>query len=395
MMEQKERTEKLKAFLDRLNKGEELERVREDFVKEFSQVDATEIMEAEQQMLSEGTPLEEVQKLCDVHAALFRAAAPDAEEAADPSLLRKQRAEKTRELTETTGHPLSAFHRENQALEKLIEKAKTWKEEKDIDRGALEALQKIAGHYARKGDLLYPVLKVGYGVSGPSDVMWTTDDEIRDALSSLLKRKDRGREWFAEFGDVMNRAEDMIYKEENILFPNCASYFTKEEWMGIYHDAKDYPGCFGVEPEKWEEAEKQDRKGTEEAADGRIKMQGGEMTVKQLSALLNTLPFEVTFVDEQGKNRYFNEGHKVFKRPAMALGREVYSCHPPKIEKMVKRIIGEFKAGTMDEVPVWMEKNGRTMLVKYMAVRDREGNYLGTLELVQDMEFAKEHFNSR
>ena len=95
MMEQKERTEKLKAFLDRLNKGEELERVREDFVKEFSQVDATEIMEAEQQMLSEGTPLEEVQKLCDVHAALFRAVAPDAEEAADPSLLRKQRAEKT------------------------------------------------------------------------------------------------------------------------------------------------------------------------------------------------------------------------------------------------------------------------------------------------------------
>ena len=287
MMEQKERTEKLKAFLDRLNKGEELERVREDFVKEFSQVDATEIMEAEQQMLSEGTPLEEVQKLCDVHAALFRAAAPDAEEAADPSLLRKQRAEKTRELTETAGHPLSAFHRENQALEKLIEKAKTWKEEKDIDREALEALQKIAGHYARKGDLLYPVLKVGYGVSGPSDVMWTTDDEIRDALSALSKRKDRGREWFAEFRDVMNRAEDMIYKEENILFPNCASYFTKEEWMGIYHDAKDYPGCFGVEPEKWEEAEKQDRKKTEEAADGRIKMQGGEMTVKQLSALLN------------------------------------------------------------------------------------------------------------
>ena len=90
---------------------------------------------------TEGTPHEEVQKLCDVHAALFRAAAPEAEEAADPSLLRKQRAEKTRELTETAGHPLSAFHRENQALEKLIEKAKTWKEEKDIDREALEALQ--------------------------------------------------------------------------------------------------------------------------------------------------------------------------------------------------------------------------------------------------------------
>lgn len=59
----------------------------------------------------------------------------------------------------------------------------------------------------------------------------------------------------------MNRAEDMIYKEENILFPNCASYFTKEEWMGIYHDAKDYPGCFGVEPENGRRQKSRTEKG--------------------------------------------------------------------------------------------------------------------------------------
>lgn len=76
----------------------------------------------------------------------------------------------------------------------------------------------------------------------------------------------------------------------------------------------------------------------------------------------------------------------------MAIDREVWSCHPPKVEQQVRRIIGEFKDGTLDKVPVWMNKNGRVFLVTYMAVRDKAGKYLGTMELVQDMEFAKEYF---
>ena len=108
--------------------------------------------------------------------------------------------------------------------------------------------------------------------------------------------------------------------------------------------------------------------------------------------MLNTIPLEITFVDKEDINRYFNEGPKVFKRPGMAIDREVFSCHPPKIEVQVRKIIGSFKNNTADKVPIWMEKNGRTMLVTYMAVRNKAGKYLGTVEIVQDMEFAKEHF---
>ena len=108
--------------------------------------------------------------------------------------------------------------------------------------------------------------------------------------------------------------------------------------------------------------------------------------------MLNTIPLEISFVDIDNINRYFNEGPKVFKRPGMALGREVFTCHPPKIEERVRRIIGEFRAGNMDQVPVWMDKDGRTFLVTYYAVRHKQEQYLRTLELVQDMEFAKEHF---
>ena len=124
-------------------------------------------------------------------------------------------------------------------------------------------------------------------------------------------------------------------------------------------------------------------------------MPGGHLTVAQLTAMLNTIPMEITFVDEDNINRFFNEGPKDFKRPGMAIDREVFSCHPPKIEKQVRRIIEEFRAGTLDRMPVWMDKNGRTMLVTYMAVRDKDGVYLGTMELVQDMEFAKEYFTKK
>ena len=74
---------------------------------------------------------------------------------------------------------------------------------------------------------------------------------------------------------------------------------------------------------------------------------------------------------------------------------EVFTCHPPKVEAQVRRIIDEFRNGALDEVPIWMEKNGKSMLVKYMAVRDKNQNYLGTLELVQNMDFAKEHFTKK
>ena len=68
-------------------------------------------------------------------------------------------------------------------------------------------------------------------------------------------------------------------------------------------------------------------------------------------------------MDENDINCFFNEGEKVFKRPAMAIGREVFSCHPPKIEAMVRQIIDDFRTGKQDRIPIWMEKNGRIMLV--------------------------------
>ena len=252
-------------------------------------------------------------------------------------------------------------------------------------------IRDISIHYAKKGDLLYPHLKVKYGVSGPSAVMWTVDDEIRDELGKLAKITERDEEWNNQTDAVLKRAEEMIYKEQNILFPICAVNFTEDEWFGIYQDSKDYAVCFGVENAQWEEAENVKTE-VKAGLENEIVMPGGHMTVPQLTALLNTIPVEITFIDENDINRFFNEGPKVFKRPGMAIDRDVYSCHPPKIEPMVRSILDDFKSGKRDSVQIWMDKGGRTMLVTYMAVRDKAGKYLGTTEVVQDMEFAKEHF---
>lgn len=403
------RTAQLKAYLRRLGDGEDLESVRADFVRDFGEVDAAEIMKAEQELMKEGTPLSEVQRLCDIHSALFHGATREeqianAEKAVEESLQwQKIRAEfakrdsyprkdysdkhaRAAALEAIAGHPLQTLTRENEALSSLLEAYKN-----THDASLIPQIRELSIHYAKKGDLLYPLLKVKYGISGPSDVMWTVDDEIRDELGALDKENVRDEAWASRTDAVLKRAEEMIYKDQNILFPICAVNFTEDEWKGIYRDAKDYAVCFGIQSEIWEDAETATQPMTS-APDGEIVMPGGHLTLTQLTALLNTIPMEITFVDADNINRFFNEGPKVFKRPGMAIDREVFSCHPPKIEPMVRQIIDDFRAGRRDSVPVWMEKGGRTMLVKYMAVRDNAGNYVGTVELVQDMEFAKEHF---
>lgn len=422
------RTELLKNYLKRLGEGESLESVRSDFVEKFSEVDASEIMKAEQELLSEGTPLTEVQKLCDIHAALFHGATIEEKIANAEKAVREsvEAEEKQREkqiniqgkmqeeqekvesktvisgnvdysdkhtkalrLEKIIGHPLYTFTKENEALTELLNK---YNETKDIN--VLAVIRDVSIHYAKKGDLIYPQLNVRHGISGPSDVMWTVDDEIRDEFARLMKEDNHNEKWNQRLEAVLKRIEDMIYKEQNILFPNCAVNFTEDEWIGIYHDSKDYAVCFGVENEIWDKAENISTKTAKksEYSKEEIVMPGGHLTIEQLTALLNTIPLEISFIDDNNINRFFNEGPKVFKRPGMAIDREVFSCHPPKIEPMVRGIIDDFRNNKRDSVQVWMEKGGRSMLVTYMAVRDKDGNYIGTVELVQDMEFAKEHF---
>ena len=394
-----ERVEQLKGFLKRLGTGEELGAVREDFASQFKHVEASEIMKAEQGLMREGTPLEEVQQLCDLHSALFHGSTiheqMDAEHAKVEAVLEAQEKSKSVvTLVETVGHPLNQLTEENKALDALIESIRPKVADKTATIDDVNTVRQVSVHYAKKGDLLYPKLKVDYAIGGPSMVMWTVDGDIRDQLGDLAKSSQSVDDWYRRFDELLTRAQEMIYKEQNILFPICAENFSKEEWYQIYKDTAQYEEIFGVKRIAWPEADAALATQTSKSSgdDNAIGLIGGTLTVDQLDAMLNTMPMEVTFVDHEDINRYFNDGEKVFKRPTTAIGRDVYSCHPPKVEPIVRGIIDSFRKGDCDNVAVWLEKQGRPFYVNYMAVRDQHNNYIGTLELVQDMQFAKEHF---
>ena len=394
-----ERVEQLKSFLKRLGTGEELGAVREDFVSQFAHVEASEIMKAEQGLMREGTPLAEVQQLCDLHSALFHGSTiheqMDAEHAKVEAVLEAQeKSQSVVTLVETVGHPLNRLTEENKALDALIEATKVKVASKTATVDDVNEVRQVSIHYAKKGDLLYPHLKVAYDISGPSLVMWTVDGDIRDGFGRLARAESIDDAWYEEFDGLLTRAQEMIYKEQNILFPICAENFSTEEWYQIYKDTEQYEEIFGVERVAWTEAESAlAAKAAPTSGDSNtIALIGGSLTLEQLDAMLNTMPMEITFVDHVDINRYFNDGEKVFKRPTTAIGRDVFSCHPPKVEPIVRGIIESFRNGERDNVAVWLEKVGRPFYVNYMAVRDQNNNYLGTLELVQDMQFAKEYF---
>ncbi|NLM06098.1 MAG: DUF438 domain-containing protein [Tissierellia bacterium] len=399
----KERIELLKSFIGRLTEGEDLESVRKDFVENFESVDAGEIAKAEQELISQGTPISEVQKLCDVHSALFHGKTKDeqianAERAVMESLSKEGESPKLRK-----GHPARVFMDENEKIISLIEDAR-----KNIDsKEVLElvgALRGISLHYQRKGDLIYPLLNRTYGYTGPSNVMWGVDDEIRYELRLLAQKA--GEDSRERLEAVLTRAEEMVYKENNILFPLCLKNFTEEEWMRIYYEMPAYETILEGYP-LWGEAEakREDLKtiGGKLARDyvenigedEYITLGSGHMKKDQIEWVLNTIPMELTFIDENNINRYYDRGEKVFKRPDMSIGRDVFSCHPKKIADKVKMIVEGFKKGESDSVNLWMEKNGETLYISYMAVRNEEGKYLGTLETVQNMEFAKKYFKNR
>ena len=406
-----EATQKIKSLLKRLNDGETLKSVRADFVKDFSGVPATEIMKAEQELIGEGQAVKEVKKLCDVHSALFHSRPDNGfhhglhhDQETMMVGLAAENKDKTNQLRAVDGHPLQTFYRENEAIVKALDKVEEDLKNQGDVVASLRAAAGLVIHYTKKGDLIYPLLNTKYGIYGPSQVMWTIDDEIRAEISTLLKQADNpDDDWQRRAGTVVERAREMTFKENRILFPVCAANLSDDDWRQIYVDNKAYDVCLGVAPQPWQsgegllEEQKQCNCQQETNVTGelRVNMPGGTLTLSQLTALLDTLPLEVTFVDADNINRYFNQpfAPKVFKRPLAALGREVFSCHPPKIEPMVRAIIQELREGKRDSVPVWMEKNGRATLVTYRAVRDAEGRYVGTMETVQDMEEARRHFS--
>jgi DUF438 domain-containing protein len=221
--------------------------------------------------------------------------------------------------------------------------------------------------------LLFPLLKDKYDYPGPANVMWGVEDEIRDELHTIKDKTD--------LIAVLKRIEEMIYKEENILFPLCVENFNDDEWIEIADEMHMYGPCLVEKLPKWNKTANTDD--ISDVNENIISLPGGTLTIKQLRSILNIIPMEITIIDEKDINRFFDEEkNKVFLRPKMALNRDMHSCHPPRVLKMVDKLLDDFKSGERDSMHVISNVNGIKVLTNYYALRDDDGTYLGTMEAV-------------
>lgn len=382
------RQEKLKEVIRELHEGKTVEEVKAKFAEVIEGVTAKEISMMEVELVKEGIPIEEIQNLCDVHAAVFKGS-----------------IEEIHHPEEVPGHPVYTMKEENRAIEEFIDTelkaslARFKKDDSDDNRFKLisdiNLLWDIDKHYSRKENLIFPYLEK-YGITSPPQVMWGVDDEIRakikDIKLSLTSYKGNKDEIVEKIEDASQQIKEMIFKEENILFPMCLDTLTEDEWIDIYNES-DEIGFALIEPERnWkrarvnvEEKAKEETRG--EALDkGYIKFETGILTAKEINHILNTIPGDMTFVDKDNIVKYFSQGkERIFARTKAVIGRSVENCHPPTSVHIVEKIVNDLKSGKKDSESFWIKMGDKYVLIQYFAVRDENGEFLGTLEFSQNI----------
>ena len=385
----------LKQIVMELHQGKSVEEVKAKFREAVKDISHEEVAAMEQALIDEGLPVEEIQKMCDVHAAIF-----------------KESLEKSPEPQMIPGHPVHTFFQENRALEDLmrneikprIEALKSASSQEE-DKIVLELLERynllmdIDKHYSRKENLIFPYIEK-YGITAPPKVMWGVDDEIRGEIKDIIKdlrNYDTGARLniIDKIAKNLERVQDMIFKEEKILFPMAVQNLTQDEWYEIYKESDEIGYCLVEPAAKWEP---QNINLTEKAnivADpntkGSIKFDTGILTPKQIELIFNHLPFDITFVDKDDIVRYFSAGpDRIFTRTKAVIGRSVQNCHPPASVHIVEKLVQDFKEGKKDVEEFWINMRGKMIHIRYFAVRDEKGEFIGTLEVTQDITKIRE-----
>ncbi|MFY9214656.1 MAG: DUF438 domain-containing protein [Tissierellaceae bacterium] len=380
------RQQKMKEVIRELHAGKTVEEVKEKFAEVIDGVSPKEISMMEVELVKEGLPIEEIQYLCDVHAEVFKGS-----------------LDEIHHPEQVPGHPIYTFKKENRALEDLMDKEiaaslDLFKEDDSKDNiykllEGINLLWDIDKHYSRKENLIFPYLEK-YGVTAPPKVMWGVDDEIRakikDVKLELTNYKGNKEVVVEKLNDTLHQIKEMIYKEENILFPMSLETLTEDEWITIYKESEEIGYCLIVPEDEWEykriKTQEKEEELVDEVLDGHIRFENGSLSVEQLRAIFEVIPGEVSFVDHNNKVRFFSKGEdRIFARTKAVIGREVENCHPPKSAHVVDKIIDDFRNGVKDSEDFWIDNGEMFILIRFFAVRNEKGEYLGTLEYVQNV----------
>jgi DUF438 domain-containing protein len=372
-----------------LHKGEAPEAVKAQLSRLLGEVPYDMVVEVEQELMNEGLSVDDVLKMCDIHSAALR------------GNISKNTAKEA-----PPGHPIYTFQQENKALQWEITSAKKLfdyirsQTSKSIDESVINqvklhfnSLADVEKHYRRKENLLFPFMEK-HGITGPPKVMWGKHDETRELMKSaaisLKEITGVDKEQIVAVIDLvlmpaLNSIEEMINKEEEILFPMCMDSLIAEEWYHIYTQSVEIGFCLYDPTDEWKPdvifvaANPPEQR-------GRIQLPSGSLNIAELTAMLNSIPFDLTFVDADDTVRYFTQGReRIFERNRAIIGRKVQMCHPPSSVGVVQKILDDFRSGAENQAPFWINMGGRFIHIEYFALRDKDGKYLGTIEVSQDL----------
>ncbi|MCX8168616.1 MAG: DUF438 domain-containing protein [Candidatus Methanomethylicia archaeon] len=409
-----DKKEVIKEILKELHRGVSLDVLKEKFKDVLRIISPMEIPLIEQELVKEGIPIQEILRLCDLHVALFR-----------DFLISNE----LRDIPK--GHPLDLLLKENEYLLKKAEALNVYAialikslsdDERKIllssIRDILNDLRKIRIHYRKIQMLIFPYLEKR-GIFAVPRVLWAHEDDVILKMRNLFRFIDSID--YAEISkrtiELANAITEIIFRENKILFPAIWALFSEGEWATCMMEANRIGWIVKVDIE-WIPKEKPvmpyEIRGviTQEQIDripqemkimalsvgvhpddyklirsGDIELEYGFLNVDEIRSIFTNLPLELTFADNNDRVRFFTESrlHKGFVRTKTLLGRRVEYCHPPRLEVFIRKIIDEFKSGVKDYEVFWTKMGDRILRVIVIAVKDNVGNYLGTLEIVEDL----------
>ena len=423
----------LKEVVRHLHEGHAPAEVKSRLEGLVRECDASEIAAMEQELIADGVPAQQIMLMCDLHAQAVRDVLVEQPLPPPPpghpvDTFRRENAalvEQARALRAALAEPVptQSARDETAAGASFLG-----------CRSLYSGLMDVEKHYQRKEHLLFSCLE-RHGITGPSKVMWAKDDEVRGLLKDLGRALGEAgaaerRAVLAALAEPALRAvEEMVFKEERILLPMSLQQLTATEWAEIWAQSPQFGYCLVDPQEGYEPPSATDpvpaaaavearRSGVAFApgpfaagsravplrvaggaparpagdgmpaalASGALVFPTGSLTLAQLKAVFGILPVDITFVDADDRVRFFSEGKdRVFARPKVIIGRLVQHCHPPSSVDVVDRILADFRSGRQSVAEFWLELHGRFVQIRYFAVRDQQGAYLGTLEVTQDL----------
>lgn len=380
-----ERKEILKQIFKDLHNGKNIDEVKAHFNALIGKITIDEISQLQHDEMEAGDlSIAEMQRIYHAHNELFKGSI--------------EVMDHIQKLEDQPGHPVHTFKLENREIDKLVKE----KLQIHLDLFAQEdssenvymliedinLLLDIDKHFSRKENLIFPYLEK-YGIYGPTTNMWRIDDFIRDAIKEAKQKLTTYQGDIHPVVEVITfiirEVTGMIYKEENILFPMALKNLTEDEWVKIANESDEIGFCLTGPADEWRPS----RKAIDDKAisEGYIKMETGILSLKQLELFLNHLPVDITFIDQDDVVRYFSHGkERIFARTKAVIGRTVQNCHPPRSVHVVEELLADFKAGRKDTEDFYIKFRDKYVYIRYFAVRDEIGQYVGTLEFTQNID---------